>query len=253
MVARNGIFIGTAGWTVRRAHQSLFAPGASHLARYSALLNAVEINSSFYRPHRPATYAKWASIVPSEFHFAVKMPRAITHYGRLSDVEELLEGFLGECAALGASLGPILIQLPPSLRFDAHNSGIFFKMLRARFGGAVALEPRHESWFASGAEKLLVKFEIARVAADPIPSKVANVAASLPGGWRGLVYYRLHGSPKIYYSNYEIDRLRTLAGDLRERAKAGRIVWCIFDNTALGHATQNALDLKAMLEGHTHR
>src|SRR5665213_2883575 len=111
MVARNGIFIGTAGWTVRRAHQSLFAPGASHLARYSALLNAVEINSSFYRPHRPATYAKWASIVPSEFHFAVKMPRAITHYGRLSDVEELLEGFLGECAALGASLGPILCKI----------------------------------------------------------------------------------------------------------------------------------------------
>jgi uncharacterized protein YecE (DUF72 family) len=250
MNARKNIFIGTAGWAIRREQQVLFASGANLLARYSALLNGVEINTSFYRPHRPTTYAKWASIVPPGFRFAVKMPRTITHDARLVGAEEPLERFLGECAALGDALGPILIQLPPSLHFDSAIASAFFKMLRARFGGLVALEPRHESWFASGAEKLLVKFEIARVAADPIPSKVADVAASLPGGWRGLAYYRLHGSPKIYYSNYEMDRLRALARDLREQAKAGRIVWCIFDNTALGHATQNAVDLKSMLGPH---
>ncbi len=248
MIASNSIHVGTAGWAVRREHRDLFAPGASHLTRYAALLNGVEINSSFYRPHRPATYAKWAASVPTGFRFAVKMPRTITHDARLEGIEATLEKFLGECTALGKALGPILVQLPPSLRFDAHVASAFFKALRAQFGGLVALEPRHENWFASAAEKLLVKFEIARVAADPAPAKITVAAAASPGGWDGLAYYRMHGSPRIYYSDYEKDRLHALTRDLLRHAKTGQAVWCVFDNTALGHATQNALDLTAMLD-----
>jgi uncharacterized protein YecE (DUF72 family) len=118
MAHKPSIIIGTAGWSLRREHQHLFDVGAVHLARYAMRLRGVEINSSFYRPHRPATYAKWAASTPSDFHFAVKVPRAITHDARLVNVEEHLAKFLSECSALGDKLGLLLIQLPPSLKFD---------------------------------------------------------------------------------------------------------------------------------------
>ena len=242
------IFIGTAGWTIRRDHQDAFASGASHLARYAARLGGVEINSSFYRPHKPATYAKWAASVPPQFRFAVKIPRSITHEARLRDSADLLERFLGECTALGDRLGPLLIQLPPSLSFDAAVAKDFLAGLRKQFAGLAALEPRHESWFTPPAEKLLVRYAVARIAADPIPAKISKPVAAHPGGGPALVYYRLHGSPRVYYSDYGRDRLQAIAGQLLAHRKRGAIVWCIFDNTALGHATRNALDLIAMIE-----
>src|SRR6185436_11229797 len=90
-----------------------------HLARYSRRFNASEINSSFHRPHRPVTYARWAACVPEDFRFSVKVPRAITHERRLSDAADLFAGFLAELAPLEDKLGPLLVQLPPSLAFDA--------------------------------------------------------------------------------------------------------------------------------------
>lgn len=85
----------------------------------------------------------------------------------------------------------------------------------------------------------MIESEVARVAADP-----ARVpAAGEPGGWPGLVYFRLHGSPRTYYSAYDEEYLDALASRLAEHAAAGRQAWCIFDNTVLGAATRNALDL----------
>src|ERR1700761_9369383 len=106
MNAISELFIGTAGWAIRREHAEAFESGPSHLARYATLFNSVEINSSFYRPHRPATYEKWAASVPDHFRFAVKMPRTITHESRLSGAEDLLNKFLREASALGKKLGP---------------------------------------------------------------------------------------------------------------------------------------------------
>ena len=89
--------------------------------------------------------------------------------------------------------------------------------------------------------------KVARVAADPAPVPAASApTAGAPGGARHFSYYRLHGSPKVYYSRYSAEFIRTLADRLREDA-AGRIVWCIFDNTTLGAATGNALELSAAL------
>src|SRR3569623_2749091 len=113
-----GIHIGCAGWSIRSEHREHYAPEGTHLARYARTFNCVEINSSFYRPHRPATYERWADSAPDGFRFAVKMPRAITHEAQLQDVDELLQRFLGEATALGGKLGPLLVQLPPKLRFD---------------------------------------------------------------------------------------------------------------------------------------
>jgi uncharacterized protein YecE (DUF72 family) len=149
---------------------------------------------------------------------------------------------LSEVVALGAALGPLLVQLPPSLRFDAAVVAAFFSALRARFSGSVVCEPRHASWFTGEAEQVLASAQVARAAADPAPVP----AAARPGGWNGLVYYRLHGSPEMYSSVYSAAYLERLAQIVRATAQAAP-TWCIFDNTALGAATANALELCARL------
>lgn len=219
-----------------------FPPGPSLLQRYAAVFPAVEINSSFYRPHRPATYARWAASVPDSFRFSVKLPRSVTHEGRLVATEPPLAEFLEEVGALGERLGVILVQLPPSLAFDCRVAGLFFDDLRGRYAGMVACEPRHLSWFDDEADALLRANRVARVAADP----ALVDEAGRPGGWTGLAYWRLHGSPRRYYSAYSAEELVRLAGEIGGVADEA---WCIFDNTAAGAATGQALDLVARCQG----
>jgi uncharacterized protein YecE (DUF72 family) len=238
-------FVGTAGWSVPRAFEAEFPGPGTHLERYARVLPAVEINSSFYRPHQPKTYARWAASTPAGFRFAAKVPKEATHALRLAGAEAVLDRFLGEVTALGAALGPLLVQLPPSLAFDATVAGAFFGALRARHAGPVACEPRHVTWFAPAADALLRDHGVARVAADP-PRAAGDGA---PGGDPSLVYYRLHGSPRIYYSPYPDDYLRDVASALRAALARGAEAWCIFDNTTLGHATGDALKLREAIRG----
>src|SRR5829696_9169777 len=159
------IRIGTAAWSIPKEHAALFAATGSHLERYGAILNAVEINSSFYRPHRMATYERWATSVPDNFRFAVKVPKAITHERRLTDASDLLDRFVSEVSGLGPKLGPLLVQLPPSLRFEDGVADTFLSELRSRVEGPLVCEPRHASWFTPEVEALLVELRIAHVAA----------------------------------------------------------------------------------------
>lgn len=238
-----GVRIGCAGWSLPRDSWPQFSATGTHLQRYAQRLNAVEINSSFYRPHQPATYARWAGSVPPDFRFSVKLPKTITHEKRLRDCAPLLQSFLGQACTLGDRLGCLLVQLPPSLAFDDSTVLPFFRDLCARHPGAVALEPRHASWFTPEADAVLTEQKIGRVLADP----VLHAAGVSPGGWPGLVYVRLHGSPRMYYSSYGTETLRALADRLREAADGGANVWCIFDNTAAGAAVDNALELSELL------
>ena len=233
------IRIGTAGWAVPKQHAADFPDAGSHLVRYGQRLTAVEINSSFYRPHRPATYARWAASVPPAFRFAVKVPRDISHTRRLVDADAPLERFLAEVQALGDRLGPLLLQLPPSLAYDEGQVRTFLEALRARFDGGVVVEPRHHTWFADTVDGVLNDFRAGRVAADPAPVPPAAV----PGGWPGIIYRRLHGSPRMYYSAYEAGYLDTIAQEMRGTAAPTGESWCIFDNTADGAAPENALSL----------
>src|SRR4051794_14468863 len=105
--------IGTAGWKVPSLYLDQVRPGGSHLERYARRLNAVEINSSFYRPHRRTTYQRWAQCVPDDFRFSVKVPKAITHEADLTDCGALLDRFVEEVMGLGDKLGVLLVQLPP--------------------------------------------------------------------------------------------------------------------------------------------
>ncbi|SDA71995.1 MULTISPECIES: DUF72 domain-containing protein [unclassified Janthinobacterium] len=234
--------VGTAGWSISSAAASHFPSEGSHLQRYAQVLPCVEINSSFYRPHQPATYARWAASVPGHFRFSVKLPRSITHALRLRDCAAELERFAGEVMQLEHKLGCVLVQLPPSLRFEADVATAFLLALRQRFDGMLACEARHASWFDAPATELLTTQRITRVRADP--------PAGQPGPHVPTTqetYLRLHGSPTIYYSDYPATFLDQLASQLRQPAAPDS--WCIFDNTAAGAALFNALDLQERLAG----
>jgi uncharacterized protein YecE (DUF72 family) len=231
--------IGCAGWAIPKAHTPEFPEDGSHLQRYAARFSAVEINSSFYKPHRPATYSRWAASVPEDFRFSAKVPKTITHKQRLGDADALLDAFLAEVTCLGQKLGCLLVQLPPSLAYEAATVEHFFETFRAGYGGPLVVEPRHTSWFAPDVAARLHAHRVGQVAADP--AVVPDAAA--PAGWPEVIYVRLHGSPEIYYSTYDQPYLDRLAERMREYATRAREVWCIFDNTALFAATPNALDL----------
>lgn len=237
------VFIGCAGWSIPAVHRDRFGPGDGGLARYATRLNGVEINTSFYRPHKRDTYVRWADTVPLHFRFAVKMPRAISHEAGLRGCGRLLGAFLSECGGLGDKLGCLLLQLPPSLELDARVAGPFLAMLRRRWEGPVACEPRHSSWFAPRAEALLLRHRIARVGADPAP----HPGAAIPGGDPALAYWRWHGSPRMYYSAYDDAALHSQALAVARMAADATLSWIVFDNTAHGHAIDNALRFKDAL------
>jgi uncharacterized protein YecE (DUF72 family) len=234
--------IGTAGWNIPPRSGQRFPGEGTHLQRYAGFLRGTEINSSFHRHHPRTTYERWAAATPAAFRFAVKLTRAITHDARLMRPSALLERFFDETNGLGQKRGPILVQLPPSLAFDARVAGRFFAYVRRLYDGPLVCEPRHATWALPGAENMLTRYRVARVAADP--PRVA--AFSEPGGWDGMVYFRLHGAPRTYWSAYSTQYLDTLASTLRA-AKAAA-VWCVFDNTASGVAIENALELQHIVQ-----
>ncbi len=228
--------IGTAGWSIPRQVGDRLPGEGTHLQRYAQRLNLAEINSSFHRPHRTATYARWAAAVPDDFRFAVKLPKTITHKAKLVDCDDLLAAFGGEVAGLGGKRGVLLVQLPPSFAFPGEVAMRFFDSLDRLLGGQLVIEPRHASWYAPEVDAMLAVRRIARVLADPpVPE-----AAREPGGWRGLTYIRLHGAPRVYWSSYEDAQIAALATRIAESEGE---VWTIFDNTASGAALGNALDL----------
>jgi len=242
MAPPHSVLIGTAGWSVPRAVAERFDGGLSALHRYASRFRVVEINSSFHRPHRPSTYARWAESVPEDFSFSVKIPKTISHERALAGAGPLLDIFLGEATCLGPKLGCLLLQLPPKQELDRRVAARFFAMLRKRYAGDIVIEPRNATWFTPDATKLMMDHRVARVAADP--ARVPEAAE--PGGHEGIVYHRLHGSPRMYYSSYGDAWLTALAA--RVAADAARApTWCIFDNTTLGAAAGNALDLVEML------
>ena len=235
------IYIGTAGWTIPRSSAHCCPQSGTQLERYAHAFRCAEINSSFYRSHAPATYARWCKATPAEFRFAVKVPRSITHELKLRRARVLFADFLEQTAGLAEKRGPLLVQLPPSLSFDERVAARFFDVARAAYEGPLVLEPRHATWFLARPAVLLERYRIARVAADPALSAQAN----RPGGWTGLAYWRLHGSPRKYWSSYGAHHLAALAARIEGMTAEA---WCVFDNTASGAALENAWRLQTLCQ-----
>ena len=226
-------FIATAAWSVPKAVAARFPQAGSGLERYAAVFNGVEINSTFYRHHRKTTFERWANTVPDHFRFAVKMPREITHEARLRNIDRLFGTFVDEVSALGGKSGPLLCQLPPSLKFNAADAENAFAAMRRIFTGGLVIEPRHKSWASQAAGALLQAYAVDPVLADPAPVWPVSDFHEPPK------YVRLHGSPEIYHSRYSDAQIRAFG------ALLGAGSWCVFDNTASGAAIENAL---AMLD-----
>lgn len=242
--------IGTAGWSISKEAAASFAGEGRHLERYARVLNCAEINSSFHRSHRREVYERWATETPPSFRFSVKLPRSITHEGRLRRAREPLQRFLAEATGLGQRLVVLLVQLPPSFAFETRPVNTFFNLLRQLSAAAVVCEPRHASWFTPRADQALAALEVSRAAADP----ARWPEAARPGGWLGpqgdgrgaVLYHRWHGTPRVYWSRYEAAWVAERAAELRQWPEEADC-WCIFDNTASGAAISNALELQAMV------
>ena len=235
------IRVGTAGWGNPAAQRTVRAAEHSHLQHYSTYFNCAELNSSFYRLHHCNTYRRWAAATGPNFRFSVKIPRIISHDSALRSCEDELDRFLDGVRGLNTKLALLLLQLPPRLEWHASVAKRFFRMLRDRIDTPVVCEPRHPSWSGASAERLLSELGISLVCADPL---------RLPRSWTtpgGVRYYRLHGSPRVYWSNYSDGYLHELAQRIAGERERFSEVWCIFDNTAAGHAWENAQTLNANL------
>ncbi len=232
------LFVATAGWAIPPTVRDQCSAHGTGLQRYASALNAVEINTTFYRRHRVSTFERWSASVPAGFRFAVKVPRSITHEAALVAPRAALTAFFEDIRGLGQKQGPILVQLPASVHFDARRVARFFGTLRSLYSGLVACEPRHCSWYEDAAERILLDHAIARVVADP----PRPIAARAPGGSDALLYVRWHGSPRSYWSAYSEESLRGLVDAVLQRGKP--VTWCVFDNTASGAAMPNALRLR---------
>lgn len=232
------VYVGCAGWALSSKVAAHFPGEGSHLERYARVFSSVEINSSFYRAHQPATYARWAASVPDAFRFSVKIPRTITHELRLRLADAALHAFVDQVAALGGKLGCLLLQLPSSLALDMSEARRFFAALRGLTEARTVCEPRHASWFTPAAAAMMTEAGVACVRAHPLP-----VPGVEPAGARHTLYIRLHGAPHIYYSAYDAAFIDAVAGKIAAARLEERQVWCIFDNTARGAAIPNALTL----------
>lgn len=225
--------IATAAWSIPKTVAAAFPEEGSGLARYAAVFDGVEVNSTFYRRHKVSTFERWAASTPEGFRFAVKIPREITHRRAMADIREPYATFLQDIAALGGKRGPLLCQLPPSLRFDPVRLEAAFDTMRALDRGPLVIEVRHGSWASEDAIGLLRRYSIDRVLADPAPVWPASDFREAPR------YVRLHGKPTVYYSSYSGAEIAAFS------ALLGADSWCVFDNTASGAAIRNALTMRA--------
>jgi uncharacterized protein YecE (DUF72 family) len=230
--------IGTAGWALPKVLRLSESAHKSVLEQYAQLFNAVEINSSFYRPHRRATYERWSASVPQSFRFSVKVPRLITHELGLLRCQNETLAFLDSARGLEDKLAVLLVQLPPSRTFDARVAGAFFSAPVQATAAHIVCEARNPTWFAATATAMFQKYGITRVVADPVPSG-CEFSAPVPSSF---AYSRLHGSPRMYYSSYSAGYLQGVAA----AALAAAQTWCIFDNTAAGAAWPDATMLQRL-------
>lgn len=226
------IRIGTSGWRYPEWRDGFYrdVPQRRWLSHLAAHVGTIEINSSFYRLQPPDYYRKWAAETPDGFVFAVKGSRLITHHKRLRHIEDALTTFLGSLA-LGTKQGPILWQLPSTLRFDRPLVEDFLAALPP---GRHAFEPRHESFRTDAYFDLLHRNNVAHVVSDaPTFPCIEAVTAD-------FAYVRLHGHDELYISSYDDDQLDEWAAKIQSW---DRDTYVYFDNTMHGAAPYNALTL----------
>ncbi|MBW2108969.1 MAG: DUF72 domain-containing protein [Deltaproteobacteria bacterium] len=232
--------IGTSGWTYPHWIDRFYPPEHSKsrwLEYYAQHFDTVELNASFYRLPKPVTFENWKARTPAHFLWSVKASKFITHTKRLKDPQEPLTRLYRAAGGLGKKLGVVLFQLPPSLTFDKAVFQDFCQALDPHVRHA--LEVRHPSWIGERVLGLLEQYNVAFCVADTAGRYPYCEAVTAD-----FVYVRLHGSKKLYASDYSVKELRTWAAKLRAW---GKLSFVYFDNDAEGYAIKNARQLRSML------
>ncbi len=233
--------IGTSGWNYPHWRGVFYPKGlatSKWLTYYATYFDTVEVNATFYGTPKEKTLKKWYGETPSGFLFALKASRFITHVKRLRQVEEPLKRFYQVIAPLKEKIGPLLFQLPPSLKYDRALIADFLALLDPRY--QTAIEIRHASFHNDEFLGLLATHQVALCLSDTAgryPSLLEAVTAP-------FVYVRLHGSRTLYRSCYTEEELRAWAQKI---VSFNRPTYVYFDNDSLGWAVPNALRLKELL------
>lgn len=236
--------IGTSGWSYDHWAGVLYPPALPKTRRlevYTAEFDTVELNASFYRWPKPATFAQWRQRLPAGFTMSVKASRGLTHARRLGSPEQWIERMAAGWAELGDRRAALLVQLHPAQQRDDERLDHFLNAVPAEI--PVAMELRHPSWDDPAVYDLLSRYGAAYVVMSG-PGLPCVVAATAP-----LVYLRLHGpaADAMYTGSYSTEELRRWAGHIRQWDTEGRDVLVYFNNDLGGHAVRNARELRAML------
>ncbi|WP_018478830.1 DUF72 domain-containing protein [Pontibacter roseus] len=239
------LHIGTSGWSYRW-QEVLYPPelkSADFLSHYANRFNCTEINSSFYHFTMAKTIEKWLAQTPPHFHFAPKLNQEITHKRNFQDVEEPLQKFMSRYLLMGERLGPVLVQIAGSFRYDRLVAENFYGTLRELYPDQIfALEARHVSWFTEESLDLLREYDITTV--------IASAGKRFPGTeatTSNTAYLRLHGDEKLYSSAYPDEKLERYAYMVKDWLEDGKEVWVFFNNTILGNAVLDADRLREMV------
>jgi uncharacterized protein YecE (DUF72 family) len=234
------VWIGTSGWQYRHWRPGFYAgvPSRRWLAHYTANFDTVELNGSFYRLPDRSRFEHWATEVPEGFVMAVKMSRYLTHVRRLADPREPVDRFVRAATGLGDHLGPVLVQLPPSLRADADALDAVLRCFPAEV--RVAVELRHPSWFTSRVCDLLHHHGAAFVEADRQRPLGPDWRTA---GWRYVRFHVGRARPSPCYG-------RTALESWAERLAGSDTTYAYFNNDPNGCAVRDARLFARAVERH---
>jgi uncharacterized protein YecE (DUF72 family) len=241
-----GLFIGTSGWSYKH-WSGIFYPQeikpGRYLEHYITQFNCVELNASFYNLPRKSTVRGWVERTPGDFYFCPKLSRFITHQKRLADSRDALERFFDVFQVMERRLGPVLIQLPPGMKYERSLMLDFLDILKENHGQyRFAIEIRHPSWIVDDFLQLLEQYGIAFVIAHSGRRFPYHEAVTTD-----LVYLRFHGPETLYASNYERSDLLAYAEKIMHWSQEGHQVWIFFNNDFGGLAVKNARELLTLL------
>lgn len=235
-------WIGTSGWVYRDWRGRFYPetlPQRAWFGFYAQHFATVELNAPFYHLPSATTIDRWRTQAPPGFRYAVKVSRLITHLRRLHDAAEPLATFLERVRPLGPTLGPLLFQLPPSLRRDDDLLGSFLDLLPRDL--VAAFEFRHASWFDGAVYALLRQRGVAFCVHDWRGMDCPNVVTA------AVAYYRFHGPTGGYYGRYGEDGLRPWAERIGTAAREVRDLYAYFNNDVGGAALDDATTLRHLL------
>lgn len=235
-------FIGTSGWYYPHWFGPFYPKNFSKerlLTYFAQYFNTVELNNTFYHLPKESTVKGWYKKAPKDFVFAVKASRFITHIKRLANLGDSLKVFLKRAYLLKEKLGPVLYQLPPSMRKDCKRLIGFLKKVPKKVRNVV--EFRHQSWLDEETFTVLEKFNAAHciVSSPEFPTLVRATA--------NFAYIRMHGGSSLYRSNYSRKELKRCANWIKKFLRDGLDTYVYFNNDAHGYAVKNALVLRKLV------